>query len=354
MAASTSRVVHVNELKRLALFCGLPITGRKDQLVERILKSPSLHDDSSLQSSSDPVVLSIDLGVKNLAFSHLKTTPHKARETKRTKKSDNTRPSLVLSSFGNRPPRINLHTWERLSILPEQSSAGAVDEDQESPFGPPALAKAANGFLQRILKLDPLPTHILIEKQRWRTGGAAAVQEWTIRVNSFEAMIYSSLQTLRDLGAWNGEVTPIRPKCVGPFFLDSIEEQEVAGEELATAAKTTKSRKEKIENNKKLKIGLMGKWLGEGEDVVRPANGEVGEVIDVYRSSVANAQAKKKSRSGTNRKTPQKLANQIFLESKMDDLTDSLMQGMAWLRWRENREILRQHGIERVVDILDR
>ncbi|KAI3317524.1 mitochondrial resolvase Ydc2 [Xylariaceae sp. AK1471] len=349
------RTLRAEQLKRLSFLCGLPLRGRKEELIARLTAASNIA--VPLKSQSTPVVLSIDLGIKNLAFSLLTPLPssHKTDAKLRKCSGANQAPSFLSTS----PPAIKLHAWQRLSLLdgpaspPAQSGDGdTLDIDTTTGvFAPAALAKTANAFLQKtVLRLKPLPTHILIERQRWRSGGGPAIQEWTVRVNTLEAILHASLRTLRDVKVWEGEVLSIRPERVGQLFLDADKlgarhSKKLEGDEIKVSAnesgrKRTNSPKTSAEA-KKLKIDLLGRWLGQGDLIVRPGNLEAGHMLDAYREAL----------KGIKRSRPKRVVEQneaegkhLTLDKKLDDLTDSLLQGMAWLRWQENVALLRLEG----------
>ena len=54
------------------------------------------------------------------------------------------------------------------------------------------MAQIALNFIQTHI-LPQNPTHILIERQRFRSSSSPAILDWTIRVNTLEAMIYAIL-----------------------------------------------------------------------------------------------------------------------------------------------------------------
>ncbi|CAK7270960.1 hypothetical protein SEPCBS57363_004368 [Sporothrix epigloea] len=96
----------------------------------------------------------------------------------------------------NGHPVPQLVAWERLSLIgggKEIAGHGTASAElPASAFSPPAMATVAARLVRdRLLPLAP--THILIERQRFRSGGGAAVLEWTVRVNSLEAMLHGIL-----------------------------------------------------------------------------------------------------------------------------------------------------------------
>ncbi|KAI1281687.1 mitochondrial resolvase Ydc2 [Xylaria sp. FL0933] len=352
------RSLRAEQLKRLSFLCGLPLGGRKDELITRLTAAAAAASNASSPSPArsrarnpGPVVLSIDLGIRNLAYSLMTPVSASASSRKKTKAS---------LSTGTSPPAIKLHAWQRLSLLDSAAAlSNSSDEDGVDAFAPAVLAKTANAFLQEtVMRLTPLPTHILIERQRWRSGGAAAIQEWTVRVNTLEAMLHASLRTLRDVGVWKGEVASIQPVRVGQLFLgaektDTAAQRKEVEKDVADASgrksgrKRTAGRKTSAET-KKLKIELLGRWLGQGDAVISPGNNNASLMVDAYRGAVNGG---KRSRSKRGVKEEEAGENIVTLDSKLDDLTDSLMQGMAWLRWRENMALLRlENGVEKLLE----
>lgn len=142
-------------LQRLAFHCGLPKTGKKGLLADGLQNAVREHE--ALRAGSR--VLSIDMGVRNFAFSLMTPVPSP-----------------------NSGPLVTLHHWQKVNLL-ENDDVETLSPDQQPDdvttapdFSPSIMAERAlqlvNGHL-----LPHKPTHILIERQRWRTGGRAPVQE---------------------------------------------------------------------------------------------------------------------------------------------------------------------------------
>ena len=112
-----------------------------------------------------------------------------------------TRSSLVQSAL-----KLKVLEWKKLDVLASmaftpstiQPQSGGPERKVVDPtaFAPSTLSKTALTLTEDILQAYK-PDHILVERQRFRSGGAAAVQEWTLRVNMLESMIWACLTTLR-------------------------------------------------------------------------------------------------------------------------------------------------------------
>ena len=163
-------------------------------------------------------LVSIDMGLRNLAYAHLTaevlsdtnndetsldtaaTTASKYEDTR----SDSRPRGAVLS-------QIQLREWRRLDIAALSSSLSssapspsteirsatppALPRKSMPPFDPAHLATQAHALIAAFIRRHK-PSHILIERQRFRSGGGPAVQEWSIRVGVFEWVLWAVLRTL--------------------------------------------------------------------------------------------------------------------------------------------------------------
>lgn len=300
-------------LQTTSLHCGLPLTGSKPALLSNLRAAAQAP--TTLTPTSR--ILSIDLGLRNLAFALLTPTPKKH--------------SLI-----------TLHAWTRLDLLPPGDLAKPTTHD----FSPPSIAHLAVTLLRTHL-LPLAPTHVLIERQRFRSGGAAPVLEWTLRVNALETALHAALATLRHLDAWRGEVVCVPPQRASRFLVGDGEgappweggeggrlllrgevgggEEEVAaeGKKPATGSKAMKLAK----------IRLVEASLREGM--------AVGLGTDEVREAVRRFLAAGETR-GRGKKGEKKVKGGADDGKKRDDLADCLCQGVAWLQWQRNLEELRK------------
>jgi cruciform cutting endonuclease 1 len=106
---------------------------------------------------------------------------------------------------------------------------------------------------------------------------------------------------------------------------------EVVGE---PATRTKKNSKE----NKKLKIDLLGKWLVEGTDVT--IDGEEAKTTQEIFLKKWLPKEKAATRKKAGKEKQVSVSKEMDTIKKLDDVTDSLLQGVAWLRWQENRQTL--------------
>lgn len=165
--------------------------------------------------------------------------------------------------------------------------------------------------------------------------GGSSVQEWTLRVNMFESMLYAVLQTYSALGLWHGSVYSVAPAKVNSFWLGKVLDLEDSSAEAGLTMVIGKEKKKK-EGNKKsarskvAKIELVERWLREGGIEF------MGEAKEVGRRYL--------DKRGFKRGGGEDIG-------KLDDLADCLLQGVAWIRWEENRVAIFENGLEAVEEL---
>ncbi|KAI0882572.1 Ydc2-catalyt-domain-containing protein [Annulohypoxylon maeteangense] len=316
----------VAHLKQLASLCGAKTSGLKTELVERLLSISQLP-----APKTQPLVLSIDMGIRNLGYSLLSPT---AASSGRKKK-----PASLTAEALRSPLRINLHAWQRRELF-DISPDDPVDPDQ---FSPASLAIAADRLVRQDL-LPLKPTHVVIERQRWRNQGAAGILEWTVRVNTLEAMLHASLRTSRELGYWDGDVTSVSPANVARFW--PVDPEDVPKSKARKGVEGKARKESKSMQSKRYKIGVLTGWLKrESKDqVILPGNDDIENAIQQFRLRLGGAR-KSKSR------VAEEFSAYEAWPRKLDDLTDCLLQGVAWLKWEENRALLLNE--KKLLELLD-
>lgn len=210
-------------------------------------------------------------------------------------------------------------------------------ESKES-FSPPLYAKTAYTLITTLLRRYN-PTHILIERQRFRSGGASAVQEWTLRVGVLEGMLYAVLETLRREGRLSGEgveVWGVEPKRVVGFWGEGADGSGDCG----GGRKRVSAREVK-----KGKIDRVGRWL-DGSSVSGSGDGLGGRIVIPDENTVVRELANaylRRWRGENGKRRNEDSTGQI---GKLDDLADCLLQGITWLEWQVMRERLAREGVE--------
>ncbi|SPQ20435.1 b40b04f9-dc7e-414f-94f4-fc5e559071d6 [Thermothielavioides terrestris] len=198
-------------LQALCASCGLKKSGTKAALVQRLRRAAR-----RLQPLPPTArILSIDLGLRNFAFCLL--SPAAQQPPASPPQQPASSPAIITSP-------VHLHAWHRLDLtLPSTRTPPPPEADQtkgtqepnpdreelerrdreeveeegdDDEFSPAALAALALRLATTHL-LPLRPSHVLIERQRFRTAGGAAIFEWTLRVNTLEAMLHAVLATLR-------------------------------------------------------------------------------------------------------------------------------------------------------------
>ncbi|KAI9785709.1 MAG: hypothetical protein M1839_008726 [Geoglossum umbratile] len=330
---SALQALKLAQLKSIAAKCGINSSGTKFILASRILseiavtsvpeaaKTASATAATAARSiAARPTgrkiygrsgkavrVLSIDMGIRNLAYCIFDIPPS----------------SPPRKEHANPPAIPLLIAWKRVAISPRPSTP--PPESTKETFEPHAYASLAYLLLMQTL-LPYVPTLVLIERQRHRSAGSSAVQEWTMRVNMFEGMLYAVLRTLQAEGRWNGLVRGVMPGKVGAFWVGGLGKG---------TAKTAKWR------NKTAKIDLLGGWLEAGGDgvltvVTEEARQTAGAFLDRWKGKGKRRKVEPQPivKAETDAVTNSGMEERL---SKLDDLADCLLQGLAWVRWEENR-----------------
>ncbi|KAI9697036.1 MAG: hypothetical protein M1836_004997 [Candelina mexicana] len=346
------RTLKLSQLRTIASQTGINSSGTKTILNARLLAELPLERVSafpqeglhSLQSrhgltrhkdvaSNQCRIISIDMGIRNLAYCVLDLPhflEHEATLSKTPSKWEPFTPTV--------------EAWKRIAInhnavLPTESLVDPeTDNKTKEAFDPSTYASYAYSFVSEVL-LPHRPTTILIERQRYRSMGSSAVQEWTVRVNMLESMLYAVFKTLGEQAKWSGGVHAVMPAKVGPFWLgDSDPEQE-------PRAKSTKAK------TKKAKIDLVGKWLKCGHAVELSGQAQMMGKAFLERWQ-GKGQRLRKANLSPKIDGIENMATEGSREiGKLDDLADCLLQGLAWVRWEENRRRICKRGPKALAEL---
>ncbi|KAL5120535.1 hypothetical protein ACEQ8H_001553 [Pleosporales sp. CAS-2024a] len=367
------RPVTAKALQGLLTRIGSASSGTKDVLQERFrrdLRQPRLpalkpqgRARQELSWGRKLRVFSIDMGIKNLAYCHVE---------------------IDYANGNPMNPTIDIISWDKLNLAdapqdlrpplqrPRIVEEDAADAEEEiDPYSLNVLSQTAVSFVRKTV-LQHTPDIILIERQRWRSAGGAAIQQWTVRVNTLEAMLWSALETMRvehgnassrfgdtQRQDRNYQVYGVDPKRVGQFWLGQharakSEEHEEAvlalaqdelqneGTKGASVKKVPRSKAEKS-----AKIALLRSWLttepastaSSTPDSTPVISFTIGAGATTARDALclpANARrSRKKAKSGD--EAGEAAAGTTKDVKKLDDITDCCLQAAAWVAWEANR-----------------
>lgn len=333
------------QLKYLAFLTGVSSGRTKEAIGSALLQSlnvpPTNADRDGRAGRAGQRVVSIDMGIRNLAYCAVQA------------------PFRRGVSDVSRPPPFKVMEWERMDLLdssslggPGSAAAGDDGPTTEEPTGkpskskgesskvidkdaftPPRLARTAHGLADKVLALDP--DVILIERQRFRTSGALAVQEWTLRVNMFESMLWACLETHRKYYPRSRkfpEIHAISPKRVADFWVPSTNiSREPPSNLLAYNFKMEEPQLHIVERicgkvEKQHKVDVVRSWFLSDSEVDLEFSGD-------HTSSVANAFRTENSKPSVARG---------LAGGKLDDLADCLLQAVAYVKWEENKQTIRE------------
>ena len=312
------------ELHRLAASLGSPSSGTKSIRINGIQRTLQQATQRSRNATGqDLSIISIDMGIRNLAYCHITSSSRK-------------------HPLASDPLNVQLEAWQRVSIGKASLNGSTVSAKsrkkvaalepstittEKESFEPIDYAGYAYAFLKGIIDQHK-PTHILIERQRFRSGGQAAVQEWTIRVGVFEGMLYAVLRALAEQNIHKCEVVPILPVQVNQYWMAQPSETSVKPEG-KIQAKVMKQHK----------IKLVGSLLEESE--VHPTQMSLSSAAlqtkDAFLAKLNGVKSREKEHEF----------------KKLDDLSDCLLQGLAWVNWQRNCSLVSQNEEYNPMMILD-
>jgi cruciform cutting endonuclease 1 len=341
------------QLKHLAFLTGLNSTGTKAQLCRTLVDRTN-----KLGLLASPCrILSVDMGVKNLAFCLL--------ETQRLQVDDQTADrtlSLHLSDWKrldvserliantNTSRAVSSGTPGDLSSESEETSEIASD-DHSNIYAPSSLSKIAFGLASEFLQYEP--DYILIERQRFRSGGGPAIQEWTVRVNMLESMLWASLETMRHGHSRKQEqkfpeILEMSPRRVGMFwltrgdFFPTPADIATSLEAPQDTIKTIEAEVKKKSFEKKDKIALARHWLSLSmttDDLTVDDN--LAPMVASF-CSPKERQSRRRSKDGEQEEELE-VKDTPAISGKLDDLADCLVQAVTFALWEQNRERVREY-----------
>lgn len=380
-------VVTARELQALLTRIGSASSGTKSTLFVRFQRDvqrsvPFDHQAKQKGRRQEPWerklrIMSIDMGIKNLAFCDAEVS---------------------YPVVGNKPKQdfdamMNVLRWKKIDLADSTRNLCASEDikeeakaavDDVGPFSLSVLSRTAHRLITKEV-LSVKPDVILIEKQRWRSGGSSAVQQWTVRVNTLEAMLWAILETLKQDRIFVGSpedgnmrgsyhVYGVDPKRVGQYWLSqhacawkerngdstalgmSAISADTKGSEDVGEMDETKAKKKisRSKAEKSAKIAVLRSWLADGIMSTEPSNpSSVPRIIfNIDPSAEPTRQAllpkakvlRKRAvpKSSTSSETNNEIADleqdmPVTEIKKLDDITDCFLQAAAWVAWESNR-----------------
>lgn len=349
----------LHQLKNLSFLLGLPVTLRKDALCETLAYGLN----STPPPDSFNKILSVDMGLRNLGICLLQVPHLTTIEGPLKNKHQSARNSAPLT----------VTVWQKVDVLsqlgrkhgPDVScSDHAAKEKREvskirigkrgptgvADFSAESLAKLAYPLVCDLL-VKYKPSSILIERQRHRSNGAPTVQEWTVRVNLLEGMIWACLETLRaqyGSGALCDSplsravrelkaVAAVSPAKVAKFWCSGLSTEYKKEVESGESGTFRHEGRGVNKISKADKIAVVQPWVddwiagGQRGSAQLDFAGAAAETATAFQSTVGKRKPrKKKGEDGEGEKSI----------GKLDDLADCLLQGVAWVKWEENRQKL--------------
>ncbi|KAF1960245.1 ribonuclease H-like protein [Byssothecium circinans] len=359
----------VKALQSLLQAVGGATSGKKDVLERRVLKACLSIDGHQHQwARKRAKVLSIDMGIRNLAY--CVTEVEKSSPTSSTMK-------------------MSILAWRRLDLTEETSTDSNQEEngdDQEKdPYSPKNLSATANSLVKNLLGYEP--DVVLIERQRWRSSGSSAIQQWTVRVNSLEAMLwalFTNTYRTQEVSARRYMLKDIRsmdPKRVGTYWLDGLETYDppkVVKKRTKKSDSDVEEEDNEIDSNstktlsrgkaeKKAKINLLRTWLdsktpstalsaySNNDEAVIPRPRISFHFAPSHPQSIDDPIIARDTLLWATDPPAKRAKREKALTSrkKVDDITDCFLQAAAYVAWEEGLVQLRKKTKEFHGEILE-
>ncbi|BDD56418.1 hypothetical protein MPDQ_001893 [Monascus purpureus] len=422
------------QLVRLAQIIGVTKRGPKLELAERISREISAYQlplskesgrnglqdgtEGGLENANAMSILSLDVGIQNLGIANFIVPPFEPLKSSSSARSAAIADTLDPKWTTNNNITPILNGWQCLKVsdmevpLPPETQITPEAKEEEKdeltqstskksviPFSTPAYAARAYTLITSLLEKYK-PTHVLIEKQRFRSGGGVAVQEWTLRVGVLEGMLYAVLYTLKQQQRQH-QGTQLEQQYLPPPLVHTVDPQQVIKywralsgsptfrlrgkkyDRFQLESPPTKTMKMTPADVKRTKIDLVGTWLSvsrenENENemarssdtrdssssyaelditsnesipqtilqtpkVQIATNPQVRDMVDIYlrRWDGGPSPSPRSSRGSTISGEPP--------PRKLDDLADCLLQGVTWLDWQVMRYRVLTEGIDDVL-----
>ncbi|CAO3572302.1 unnamed protein product [Mortierella alpina] len=353
----------IKDLSVLLEATGQPLTGTKPVLINRLAtylasiirnigdvsKPPfttTTSCDTSIQQIKDKIlpqsIVSIDIGVRNLAWVELS----REGEILRWSIEDMLVPAKLpgpttspedhsgLSTSSSSPSELALK-----SPLPKRA-ARSRKRDPAPPYDPRTVAVRLDEVMRTIMS-SPTVQGVIIERQRFRTGGMHAVLDVTFKCGVIEGMIHTWLAFWQH--DWNlknqARLKQDRPEenHTGmandreAVFIESVPPRAVAtwwgiG---ASARRSPIGAEPSMEEEEE--TPSPGKRLAEEKKEYSAKKGQSRAIVDAW---INNDTAARDLPTSLKVKCSDALKEWYSQEKKRDDLSDCLLQAVAWFEWK--------------------
>lgn len=254
------------------------------------------------------MILAIDLGIKNFGFCRIQ---------------------LDKNLPFNKPPTVK--EWKKLDLANLRTESFEATKLDLVKFDPVNYSRLASELIENVLYNPkmPRPDIVLIERQRGRTTSSRNIQEWILKVNMFESMLFGMLYSKISSETPNllDNLISVNPLRMASYYKED--------------QRRTKSESKKG-NPKTERIELVEKWLRYTINPDRQTEPRL--YLDPKEFPFTNTSSLQAIRSKS------KWVNELILgpDSKMgsgtvkgDDLADSLLHALSWVEWERNRMILK-------------
>ncbi|KAL8914269.1 MAG: hypothetical protein Q9172_007131, partial [Xanthocarpia lactea] len=143
-----------------------------------------------------------------------------------------------------------------------------------------------------------------------------------------------------------GEVMPVLPSKVVKYWVDGLDDKEDMDMDMDTTEEETgkgKGKKKGKRVSPSSKEKSKARKMGIVRDMVKDGSGVrlEGEAKEMGKLVMGKAEGKK-----TRAEKGKGLG-------KFDDLADCLLQGLAWVKWEENKQLVWEKGVKALDELME-
>lgn len=235
---------------------------------------------------------------------------------------------LDLSTQYTVPPLLS--AWCVTDIL-QQASIPLEDSSEQgsSRFSSALAADLAYSVFAESILPKYNPDVIILEQQRLRSGGGSNVIEWTLRINMFESALHGVLVALRKQGKSTARVYDVLPGRTKGYWIRPTPSTVCDEEKVIRTSK--KSNSSTYAMSKAVKVDLVKRWT-ENVSFEKP---DACRHVVFSQDTIPLAQQFHSRRSRQLSSLPQ--STTLPRNFKLDDLSDSLLQGVAYIEWQQHQ-----------------
>lgn len=299
-----------NTLKNLCFLVGASQTGAKKILQENVISQFKLLSKllQKRDNNNEVSIIAIDMGVENFGYS-----------------------KFIWSLKDDVPILID---WNKIKLSEKFLSQNC----SKIPIHPEIMGVIAYNVTEFLTK--DFVDAIFIERQRTRTLGSSSINEPVLKVNIMEHLLYTNLKyRLHYLGKPDEYILESSsPKRMVDYWCSLIPVKSIIEKQFSSNADQAKKKINSSSLSKRIRISLVRSLLNDQVYSNRQKfkkfklSEKLTEVMHQYNGNRIKIDIPKALNIDSN----QADGSKSIRSNKNDDLSDSLLHGLAWIDWLKN------------------